>query len=152
MIEATFASIRFLRKLSQEADMEFEYAKREWSKGTIYVPVLPVSLNGFPLGFAMLDTGADATLLPMELNQVLDIDLDEENSIEFTSAGGSTFRAIPSLQKIEYRLEQGGFRPIVWKGTAFFVSGQPTILLGQYQCLSELVTTLDARKKKIYVL
>ncbi|MFH0770669.1 MAG: hypothetical protein V1926_04815 [Candidatus Peregrinibacteria bacterium] len=131
--------------------MEFEYAKREWSGGIIYVPVLPIALNGFPVGHALVDTGADVTLLPMELNQVLDCELDPDHAIPFTSAGGGDFRAIPAVRKIEYRLEQSGFRPIVWKGTAYFVRGQPVILLGQYECLSELILVLDARKRKIRV-
>ena len=87
----------------------------------------------------------------MELNEVLGVELDEEHALAFTGAGGSDFRAIPSIQKIDYRIEQAGFRPIVWKGTVFFVVGHPTILLGQYQCLSELVITMDARRWKIRV-
>ncbi len=131
--------------------MEFDYLKREWDRGTVYVPVLPVSLNGFPVGHALVDTGADATILPMELNQVLDMELDKENAIEFIGAGGDVFKVIPTKGKVEYCLEQGGFRPIIWKGTVFFAKEQPTILLGQYQCLSELKITLDAPKKKIRV-
>jgi|GEM_PF-1725083 len=131
--------------------MEFNYTKREWSRGSVYVPVIPISLNGFPIGNALVDTGADVTLLPMELNDLLGMELDREKAIMFTSAGGEDFRAIPTKKSIEYSIEQGGFRPILWKGIAFFVKGQPTILLGQYQCLSELKITLDAPKKKIRI-
>ena len=131
--------------------MEFDYTKREWSRGVVYVPVLPILLNGFPVGHAFVDSGADVTLLPMELNQLLNVELDMENAIELTSAAGTDFRAIPSSTKVEYCIEHSGFRPITWKGTVFFVSEQPTILLGQYQCLSELVITLDAKRRKIVV-
>ncbi|MAE68227.1 MAG: aspartyl protease family protein [Candidatus Peribacteraceae bacterium] len=131
--------------------MEFDYAKREWSRGTVYVPVVPISLNGFPVGHALVDTGADATLFPMELNQLLDVELDREKAISFTSAGGEDFRAIPAKKPIEYKVEQSGFRPIVWKGIPFFVEGQPTILLGQYQCLSGLKITLDAPRRKMKI-
>jgi len=131
--------------------MEFKYAKREWSRGTVYVPVIPITLNGFPVGHALIDTGADASLFPMELNQLLDVELDREKTITFTSAGGEDFKAIPSKKPIEYRIEQPGFRPITWKGVAFFVTGQPTILLGQYQCLSELRITLDAPHRNIKI-
>jgi hypothetical protein len=131
--------------------MEFNYVRREWSKGTVWIPTLPVSLNHFPIGNALIDTGADVTLLPMELYQILDVELDKGSSIEFTSAGGSNFKAIPCTKKIEYSIEHSGFRPIRWKGVAYFVEDQPTVLLGQYQCLSELKLMLDGKKRKISV-
>ena len=117
----------------------------------MYVPVLPISLNGFPIGHALIDTGADVTLLPMELNNLLGMELDRSNLIELQGAGGNFFEAIPSKEKIEYCIEHSGFRPIIWKGTAFFVKDHPTILLGQYQCLSELRIELDAPNKKVRI-
>ncbi len=131
--------------------MEFEYAKREWAKGLLYVPILPVILNGFPVGQCLVDTGADVTLLPMELHQVLGIDLDKEHPLEFTTAGGENCYGIPAKEKIEYCIEHSGFRPLVWKGTVFFVEGQPTVLLGQYECLSEWKVTLDGKRRKIRI-
>lgn len=130
--------------------MEFNYAKREWSQGAVYVPVLPVLFNGFPVGNVLVDTGADVTVLPMELHDVLNIPLDRDHAMEFTAAGGESFLAIPSMKKIEYCVEQSGQR-ITWSGTVFFARGEPTILLGQYQCLSELKITLDGKRRKIYL-
>ena len=135
----------------REVLIEFNYTKREWSRGAVYVPVIPISLNGFPVGHALIDTGADVTLLPMELNDLLGMELDRGKTIMFTSAGGEDFRAIPTKKPIEYSIEQAGFRVIKWKGIVFFVKGQPTILLGQYQCLSELKITLDAPSRKVRI-
>jgi len=115
----------------------------------VYVPTLPILLNGFPVGHALVDTGADATLLPMELQELLAVELDTRNAIPFTSAGGDEFKAIPTTKPIEYTIEQSGFRPKTWKGIAFFAEGQPAILLGQYQCLEKLSITFDAPNKKI---
>lgn len=130
--------------------MEFDYHKREWSKGSVYVPVLPLILNGFPVGHVLVDTGADITLLPMELHQVLNVDLDREHSILVTGADGTEFRVIPSATKVEFRIEQNGRRRM-WKATVFFCSSQPTILLGQYECLSELIVILDGKRRKVIV-
>ena len=127
------------------------YAKREWSKGTIYVPVLPIIVNGFPVGQALIDTGADVTLLPMELYQILEVDLDKEHAIEFTTAGGDDCQGVPAKERLEFCIEHSGFRPLIWKGTAFFVKGQPTVLLGQYECLSEWTLTLDGKRRKVRI-
>lgn len=131
--------------------MEFLYTKHESDLGILHVPTLPIILNGFPLGNAIIDTGADVTLLPMELHKVLGVDLDYDNAIQIGSAGGGRFKAIPSAKKITYTIEHSGFRPITWKGKVFFSAEQPMILLGQYQCLSELKLTLDAPQRKITI-
>ncbi len=131
--------------------MEFEYTKKECDLGTVFIPTLPISFNGFPVGHALIDTGAEMTLLPMEINNILQLELDVERSIDVGSAGGGKFKAIPSKKKILFTLEHSGFRPLSWKGTVYFAPRQDAILLGQYQCLSELTITLDAPNHKIYV-
>lgn len=142
---------RFLRDLSSAAAMEFNYIERESDLGTLHVPTLPISLNGFPVGHAMIDTGADVTILPMEVNTLLGMELDQEHSIDMFSAGGGRFTAIPAAKKIRYSLEHSGFRPIVWLGTAFFAPRQPTILLGHYQCLEQLNLCFRGRKRTLSV-
>jgi hypothetical protein len=131
--------------------MEFDYAKREWSGGILYVPTLPVWFNNFPISSALVDTGADVTILPMELNQILNVEVDLKHPIVFTGAGGGKFEIFPAKEKVEYRIEKGGFRPITWKGTVFFAHNEPTILLGQFECLSELSLILDGKRRKISV-
>ncbi len=131
--------------------MQFEYTKTEWSRGAIYVPTLPICINGFPVGHVLIDTGASATLLPIELSDVFGVDLDRKNTMWFSAADGEKFAGIPSSEKVEFALEKSGFRPLIWHGTVFFVEEEETILLGQYQCLSELKITLDGRKRMITV-
>jgi len=116
-----------------------------------YLPMLPLQLNGFPVGNALVDTGATVTILPMELLGLLCVDLDKKKSITMSHAGGGTFSVIPASTKITYCIEHSGFRPIQWNGTVFFSARQDTILLGHYECLDQLVLTLDGPKKKIRV-
>jgi hypothetical protein len=99
--------------------MEFPFTERECDVGVLHVPTLPIALNGFPVGHALVDTGADVTLLPWELNQVLDLDLAFAKSLEFQSAGGSLFRAVPGTEPVTYRIEQSGYRPIEWREPCF---------------------------------
>ena len=125
--------------------------KRESDIGILHVPTLPVSLNGFPLGQAMIDTGADVTILPMELHNVLRVNLDAEHAMRMCSAGGGVFKAVPSATKITYSIDHSGFRSIQWKGTVFFASEQPIILLGHFECLSKLKITLDGKRRKVCI-
>ncbi len=131
--------------------MEFEFTKRECDFGTVFTPTLPIIFDGFPVGHALVDTGADITLLPLEINNILNLELDTDHAIAIGSAGGGIFKAIPAKKKVEYTLEHSGFQPIKWKGTVYFAPRQPTILLGQHQCLSELSITLDGPRRKIRV-
>ncbi len=71
----------------------------------------------------MVDTGADITLLPMEMAKWIGVDLDEGGAIQIASAGGGGFLAVPSAIKVQYSLEQPAFRPLRWKGTVFFRPG-----------------------------
>ena len=131
--------------------MQFEYVKKECDVGTIYVPTLPISINGFPVGNAMIDTGADVTLLPMEVNKILQLELDYDHAMDLVSAGGGKFRVIPPISRVMFTIEHSGFRPIEWKGTVFFAPRQPVILLGQFEFLAELKMTLDPKNHSITV-
>lgn len=131
--------------------MEFDFSKRECDFGTVYSPTVPIIINGFSIGHAFIDTGADITILPLEVNTILELELDTEKSIELASAGGGKFRAIPSLKKVTLTIEHSGFKPIIWKGIVYFAPRQPTILLGQYQCLTQLKVTLDGPRRKVIV-
>ncbi|MBI3618669.1 hypothetical protein HY213_01385 [Candidatus Peregrinibacteria bacterium] len=82
---------------------------------------------------------------------LLDVHLDEEKSIIMNHAGGGTFKAIPGDQKVTFCIEHSGFRPLQWKGTVFFSSLQDTILLGHYECLDQLILTLDGPRRKLRV-
>lgn len=90
------------------------------------------------MGHALVDTGADMTILPLAIAHLLEITLDDSRTIQVGSAGGGTFVALPSLQKIGFAVEKRGHRPIVWQGTAYFSDDQPAVLLGHYQCLDRL--------------
>ena len=88
----------------------------------------------------------------MEVNNILNLELDNEKAIDIGSAGGGEFKAIPSKTKVTYIIEQNGHRTISWKGTVYFSPRQPTILLGQHQCLDGLKITLDGKKRTISVI
>src|SRR3989338_4777640 len=99
--------------------VEFSYVEKEGSFGPIFRPYLPVTLSygkrRFPVGNALVDTGSDMTILPLEIAHVLEIELDDSRAIKIQSAGGGEFEALPSQKKIGYALEMKSFRPMRWQ-------------------------------------
>lgn len=131
--------------------MEFDFKKRESDVGTQYLPVLPVRVNGFPVGNILVDTGATITLIPMKLQPLLGVDVDEGNPLILEAADSKIFYAYPSTSKVQYTLEKPGFRPLTWSGIVFFVDNEDTFLLGHHQCLDQLVLTFDGPRRKLKV-
>jgi hypothetical protein len=135
--------------------VDFPYTPFEGLHGPSFRPCLGVTLSygnrKFPVGSALVDTGADVTLLPLEIAKVLAVELDESRAITIGSAGGGIFTAVPSLKPIGYAIEQPGFRPICWKGIPYFTTHQSTILLGHYQCLDYLELTFKGPSHVLHV-
>ena len=146
----------WFRHISISLDsVEFAYLPGETSQGIIHRPFLPIVLsNGdreFFVNPALVDTGADITLLPMEIAHQLGVVLDDTKPINVDSAGGGYCVALPSLHPITYVLKKKGHRPIRWTGIAYFAPRQPIVLLGQYQCLEKLTLTFDGPGRQVRV-
>jgi hypothetical protein len=121
-----------------------------------YRPALPVTFSyrgkHFPVGRALVDTGADITLLPRDLAQLLGIRVDDTDPLWIDGAGGGDFVAYPSLDKVGYAIEKKGFRSICWEGTVYVADKEPVVLLGYYQCLEYFDLTFQGPEKKLSVL
>ena len=135
--------------------MEFAYAKIEGGRKLSYRPCLPVTFSyggkSFPVGRALVDTGADITILPREVAHALDLRLDDTEPIRISPAGGHDFVALPSLHKVQYSIEKKGFRSIQWEGTVYFADCEQH-LLGYHQCLEYFDLTFQGPEKKLSVL
>jgi len=136
--------------------MRFDYTPYGLAAQTIYRPCIPVTFRysgaSFPVGNALVDTGADVTLLPMELATHLGVELAAEEGIDIGSAGGGHFIAVPSAKPVECSIEGHGFRPLRWKGIVYFAPRQPTVLLGHRGCLDHLDILFRGRSRALEVL
>jgi len=133
----------------------FKYLQRQTSKGkNIDLPYIDVTFkNGkkiIPV-MALIDSGADITILPIEIAGVLGIELNIKEKIKLHAAGGSTFPVYPSPGKVECIIEQKGFRPIVLKSKVYFAESAPTILLGHHDFLYQLKIILDGPRKEVEI-
>ncbi|OIO52290.1 hypothetical protein COT40_02180 [Candidatus Peregrinibacteria bacterium CG08_land_8_20_14_0_20_41_10] len=121
----------------------------------IYRPSIPITFkNGYRFidVIALIDSGADFTILPLEIAGVLGIELNPQSKISFYGAGDNSFTVYPSPVKIEHILKQIGFRQIVWKTCVYFAESQSTILLGNHGFLDQFEIRLNGKKKELEII
>jgi hypothetical protein len=133
--------------------VEFPYVKCEGSHGFSYRPYLPVTFSygdhRFPVGRALVDTGSDLTILPLDIAHILDVELDDAKKIILDCAGGGRFTALPSQKEIRYAIECAGYRPITWNGIIHFAEDEPVVLLGHHECLEKFDLTFQGPERKL---
>jgi hypothetical protein len=132
--------------------MIFPYTHYQLPSGKVISrPIVPVTLKYrstvLPVE-ALVDTGADETVLPLEFATLFGFSFDlEKDGEQWEGAGGGLFRIFRSPKPIEFILEQNGFPPLKWKGHVCFTLNQPTILLGHRECLEYMNSSFMGKKK-----
>ena len=134
--------------------MNFEYSEYVGPDGkTLYRPAIPIMFkNGkyYILVRAIIDSGADFTILPIETAKQLDVKLDKKTV--FYAAGGNQFSVYKSPIELAYLVRKIGFRSITHKTIVYFAESQTTILLGNHGFLDHLRITLNGPKKRIEIM
>lgn len=132
--------------------MKFKYSEYKDDKGIkFFRPTLPILFKcnqKFIFVEAVIDSGADFNILPIEIAGILGIKLDCRAKSEFHGAGSNSFMVYPSQVKIEHVIRQDGFRPLRWESEVYFAESQPAILLGQKGFLENFRVTLDGKKRE----
>jgi len=135
--------------------MKFKYSEYTVpNKGKIFRPTVPIMFKNkskFIHTEAIVDSGADFTILPIEIAGILDIKLDLRKRTTFHGAGSNPFPVYLSPVSIELMIRQGGFRPIKWRSKVFFAESQPGILLGHKGFLEKFKITLDGKNKELEI-
>lgn len=136
--------------------MEFPYEGFEGDLGIVYRPCLPVIFSykekSIAIRKALVDTGSDFTILPLEIAHFLEIELDDSRSIRIGCAGGGAFIAMPSQRGIGYMIHKDGYRDISWTGNVFFAEHEPIVLLGYQECLEKFDMTFRGPEKLLGIL
>jgi len=132
--------------------MKFKYSEYIGpSNARIFRPTVPIVFKNkskFIQTEAIIDSGADFTILPIEMAGILDIKLDVHEKKTFYGAGGNPFNVYFSPESIELMLRQDGFRTMQWKAKVVFAESQPGILLGHKGFLEKFKVTLDGKRKE----
>ncbi|MEK7617405.1 MAG: aspartyl protease family protein [Patescibacteria group bacterium] len=108
--------------------------------------VIPISIssNSVSLRYeALIDSGADFSILPVGLAEILEINLDKLSKIYFTGATGDVTEGIISEINLELEGE-------VFKTKIVFASLPKNVgILGQYGFFDKFVVKFDLVKKEI---
>ncbi len=135
--------------------MIFKYSEYQSSNGKkIFRPSIPITFQvgkkEFPVE-ALIDSGADMTILPIEIAGYFDFKLGKESRLPISGAGGGQFFIYRSPIKLEHIIQQIGHRNMKWSSFVYFAEQQPTILLGQKGFFDNVKVALDGSKKVIEI-
>lgn len=135
--------------------MKFKYSEYAGPDNLkIFRPTVPILFklkSKFIYTEAIIDSGADFTILPIEIAGILDIKLDGRKKTSFHGAGNNQFTVYPSPESIEHIIRQNSFRPLKWNSKVYFAESQPGILLGHKGFLERFKITLDGKKKELEI-
>lgn len=134
--------------------MKFQYAQYQVNDKYIYRPTVPITLKYKSKQIkllALVDSGADFSIIPIEIADYLNVELDKDLHTKFAGAGDNLFDVYYSPVKISHSLYQKGFRAITWKTHVYFADHQPSILLGHSGFLEFFKVTFDGIKKEIQI-
>jgi predicted aspartyl protease len=117
----------------------------------VYRPVVPITIHGPKASielFGLVDTGADFTMLPWKLVDLLGVTPDHSRSADVTGFGDPTVTAVPA----EVELELGRGRTIYrWSSETYF-GDQEYLLLGNEGFLKFFIATFDGGDQTLELL
>lgn len=120
----------------------------------IFRPMVPVTFRANGKNFktySLIDSGADYTVLPIEIAGVFKLKLSDQPRYSMLGAGGSTFTIYKSPIEIEQIIQKRGFRDIKWKSFVYFAESDSTILLGQNSFLNHFKIILNGKNKEVEI-
>jgi len=130
--------------------ISFNYHRMPNKKGTdVRTPTIPVVLGGnssFPMKvLALIDSGADVSIIPKDLAEVLNLDLSKKTHVSFGICG-------------KMKVKNSRMRIVVEKNREKYVFVIPVqvildydvpIILGRQGFFDKFVITIDEKNKKV---
>ncbi len=120
----------------------------------LWRPLIPVTFyaNGLEFkSFGLIDSGADYSILPIEIAGILGLNLKGQPQYTLVGAGGSYFTIYRSPIEVDIVLEKRGFRKTQLHSYVYFSESGTTILLGQNGFLNKLKLTLNGKSREIQI-
>jgi hypothetical protein len=130
--------------------MEIEYTTYQNRDGTFHNPCLDVTFRYKSRAFfyrsALVDTGSDFVMLPMEIAEAVGLEPDFDMVTELHCACGNSFPSYASRYPVEIHIDYAGFRPKVWQTHVRLVDAKVTPLLGQRGFLDRFDVTFCGKR------
>jgi len=136
--------------------MKFPYVEfLGLAEDRVFRPMIPVTFKANNKEFktySLIDSGADYSVLPIEIASIFNLQLSDQPRYNILGAGGNSFQIYKSPIEIEHIIQKIGFRAIQWKSYVYFAESGSTILLGQNGFLNQLKVTLNGKNKEVEIL
>ena len=120
----------------------------------IYRPIIPINFsakNHLYNTYALIDSGADYSILPIEVAGRFKFSLSDQLQYLIQGAGGNIFTLYRSTVEVDHTIKKKGFRDFKWKSHVFFAESATTTLLGFKGFLENFSVKLDGKKRDIKI-
>ncbi len=118
----------------------------------VYRPIIPVRFVGphglDALTFALVDTGADETVLPSSLARVLGVAL---GSKLYTLVAANNRPFVVRYGIVELQIGRPWAGVYRWKARVGFQDRRPDTVLGRAGCLDQLAVTFDGPNRQLVI-
>lgn len=135
--------------------MKFSYVEfLGLAEDRVFRPMIPVTFVANKKEFktySLIDSGADYSILPIEVAGVFDLKLSDQPRYDILGAGGNRFAVYKSPIEIEQVIQKRGFRDIKWKSFVYFAESGSTILLGQSGFLDQFKVVLNGNSREVEI-
>lgn len=102
--------------------------------------------------YALIDSGADYTILPIEIAGHLGLKLSSEFRYFMEAAGGSSLNIYRSPVEVKHIIQKSGFRNLEWLSYVYFAESGSTLLLGQKGFLDRFEVRLNGHSKEAQII
>lgn len=102
--------------------------------------------------YSLIDSGADYTILPIEMAGIFGISLSAQLSYKVLGAGGDNFTIYKSPIEIEQIMQKRGFRDVKYKSYVYFAESGSAILLGQNGFLNNFKVIFDGKNREVEII
>ena len=132
--------------------LSFNYHKLPNKKGVdIRTPTIPITLKGRAETdiqvYALIDSGADVSIIPKALAEFLDLDLSGETHVSYGIAG--EIKVKESRMQVTLKKNHEETHTYIIPVQVILTGEEPPIILGRRGFFDKFVISIDEGKKKI---
>lgn len=139
--------------------MKFAYQRYEVEptaalpEGVLYRPEIPIRVIG-PTGdasfLALIDTGADETILPRSIGEAVGVTIDDSHQSDVAGIGGQLVSV--SYGEVEFELRASSRKTYRWSAIVGFAAVEPeaaSAILGHAGCLNYFRLRCDVEQCEV---
>ncbi len=136
-------------------EMNFPFTEfMGFAEDRVFRPMIPIAFeanNKSFDGYALIDSGSDYNVLPVQVAYSLGLDLSGEVQYRVSAADGRTFTVYKSPLAIDHLIKKRDHKTIKWKSFVYFSDSVDNILLGESGFVDRFRVVLDGKNRKIEI-